>query len=61
MPIDFLKQLLFYAKCGCQPKFIWEKEGCPGKITGWFLKSETIYAKRKWDETRPDKTAPVRR
>lgn len=55
IPISQLKQLLFYTKCGCQPKFIWESEKEDGKIVGWFLKSETTYAKKKWDNNRPVK------
>jgi len=26
IPIDFIKQQLFYAKHGCQPVFIWGKK-----------------------------------
>lgn len=48
IPIDNIKQLIFYAKHGCQPRFIWEKEGTDGKITGWYLKSETNYVYKKW-------------
>lgn len=32
VPISFIKQQLFYAKCGCQPVFIWEKENQKGGI-----------------------------
>ena len=55
IPIDFIKQQLFYARCGCQPKFIWESEKQEGKIVGWYLKSETQYALDKWKETKPVK------
>ena len=48
IPIDNIKQLIFYAKHGCQPRFIWEKEGSNGKITGWDLKSETNFVYKKW-------------
>ena len=48
VPIDNIKQLIFYAKHGCQPRFIWE-------ITGWYLKSETNYVYRKWIESNPNK------
>lgn len=51
--IDSLKQAIFYAVHGCQPKFVWEKEGSPGKITFWFLKSESNYIYKKWMENRP--------
>lgn len=54
IPIDFIKQQLFYAKCGCQPVFIWEKENQKGKITCWYLKKDTLYAKREWDKTKPN-------
>lgn len=53
IPIDFIKQQLFYAKCGCQPKFIWEKENQKGKISCWYLKSDTTRAKKEWDKTKP--------
>ncbi len=52
--IDFIKQLLFYAKLGCQPKFIWESEKQGGKIVAWYLKAETQYANNKWRETKPE-------
>lgn len=55
IPIDNIKQLIFYAKHGCQPKFVWEKESEPGKITGWFLKSETNYVYKKWLNNHPQK------
>lgn len=51
--IDSLKQIIFYTSHGCQPKFVWEKEGSPGRITCWFLKSETNYVYKKWLEQRP--------
>lgn len=53
IPIDNLKQAIFYVKQGCQPRFIWEKENSPGKITFWFLKSETMYVYSKWMESFP--------
>ena len=53
VPIDFIKQQIFYAKHGCQPKFIWEKEGEPGKLTCWYLKSKTNFVYKKWIENRP--------
>lgn len=52
VPISFIKQQLFYAKHGCQPKFIWEKETEQGILTCWYLKSEVAYAKSEWDKTR---------
>ena len=55
IPIDNLKQAIFYVKQGCQPRFVWEKENSPGKITFWFLKSETAYVYQKWLDTCPRK------
>jgi len=46
--IDNLRQIIYYTANGCQPKFVYEKENCPGKITCWFLKSETAYIYSKW-------------
>ena len=51
--IDSLKQAIFYVVHGCQPKFVWEKEGSPGKIAFWFLKSESNFIYKKWMENRP--------
>ena len=53
IPIDNLKQAIFYIKHGCQPRFVWEKEKCPNKITFWFLKNETAYIYQKWLDTYP--------
>lgn len=53
--IDCLKQVIFYISHGCQPKFIWENEEKPGRITAWFLKSETNFVYRKWLNNRPNK------
>ena len=50
--VGFLKQIMFYAKNGCQPKFIYENELKPGYITAWYLKEETIQAKKAWDNTK---------
>lgn len=54
IPIDFIKQIIFYTQHGCQPKFIWENEGKKEKITAWFLKSETSFVYKKWMNTRPE-------
>ncbi|MCD8290010.1 MAG: hypothetical protein LUC91_00730 [Prevotella sp.] len=48
IPIDNLRQLIFYAKHGCQPRFVYENEKKPGRITGWYLKSETSHVYHKW-------------
>lgn len=55
IPIDNIKQLLFYTKSGVQPRFVWEKETEQGKVVGWFLKSETTYVYKKWLANRPVK------
>lgn len=46
--IDCIKQIIFYTAHGCQPKFVWEKEGSQGKLTCWFLKNETNFVYKKW-------------
>ena len=53
IPITFIKQVIFYAKLGVQPVLCWAKENDANRITYWYLKSETQFAKRKWDETKP--------
>jgi len=55
IPIDNLKQSIFYVKRGCQPRFVWEKEGEQGKVTFWFLKSETQFIYKEWINSRPRK------
>lgn len=51
--IDCIRQIIFYTTHGCQPKFIWEKETEPGKLTCWYLKNETNYVYKKWLANRP--------
>ena len=51
--IDCLRQIIFYTIHGCQPKFIWENEKSPGKLTCWYLKNETSYVYKKWLDHRP--------
>ena len=51
--IDNLKQAIFYTSHGCQPKFVFENETKPGKITFWFLKPETAFVFKKWMENAP--------
>lgn len=53
--IDRLSQALFYIKKGVQPVFTYpsELEDRQGKATFWFLKSETQWVFRKWQESRP--------
>lgn len=50
VPIDNIKQIIAYTSHGCQPKFVFENELKPGKITAWFLKSESAYVYKKWLE-----------
>ena len=52
--IDNLTQIIFYTKSGCQPKFVYENETKPGKISAWFLKSETNFVYKKWLNSKPD-------
>lgn len=53
IPIDNLPQIIFYTKFGCQPKFVYENELKPGKLTAWFLKDETNYVYKRWMESHP--------
>lgn len=55
--IDRLKQALFYIKKGVQPVFTYpsELEDRQGHATFWFLKSETQYVFKQWQENRPNK------
>ena len=53
--IDNLAQIIFYTKNGCQPKFVCENELKPGKISAWFLKSETNFIYKKWLWNKPNK------
>ena len=53
--IDNIKQIILYTSNGCQPKFVFENEVKPGKITAWFLKSETSFVYKKWMARKPDK------
>lgn len=56
IPIDFLPQILEYARSGCQPIHICESDrpNKKGKIVCYYLKSETQYLYRKWLESRPE-------
>ena len=53
--IDTLKQAIFYTKMGCQPKFIYENETKPGRVSFWFLKAETAFVYKKWMTSQPRK------
>lgn len=55
VPIDLIKQIIFYTSKGVQPVFTCEseKEGREGQLVCWFLKSETQWVYQKWKENRP--------
>lgn len=54
--IDNIKQIIFYTKHGCQPKFIFENELKPGRLTCWYLKNETNYVYNKWTNNEKGKS-----
>lgn len=53
VPISQLKQIIFYTKYGCQPKFIWESEKEEGRIVAWFHRKETQLVYERWMTNRP--------
>lgn len=55
IPIDCIGQIIFYTSKGVQPVFTREseKEDKKGKLACWFLKSETQWVYKKWQESRP--------
>lgn len=53
--IDNLKQAILYCRMGVQPKFVYENENKPGKMTFWYLKSESRYCYEKWLANKPNK------
>lgn len=53
IPISNLQQMIFYAKHGCQPKFIFENELKPGRITCWYFKNESEFVYNKWLKEHP--------
>ena len=54
IPIDCIKQIIFYTQHGCQPKFVCENEIKPGRLACWYLKSETNFVYKKWLENKPE-------
>lgn len=48
IPIDNLSQIIFYTSRGCQPKFVFENEIKPGRLTAWFHKGETVDVYQEW-------------
>ena len=55
--IDVLPQIILYVSKGCQPRFVSENQNKPGKITCWFLKSETAFVYKIWQDSNPKKTS----
>lgn len=55
VPIDFLKQVIFYTSKGIQPVFTCESEKPKrkGQLVCWFLKSETQWVYQKWKDNKP--------
>ena len=54
--IDNIRQIIHYVSNGkVQPKLIMENETKSGKLTCWFLKSETYDAYKSWQESNPKK------
>ena len=53
--IDTLSQTIFYTRHGCQPKFVCESENRAGRVTFWFLKPETSYVYKLWQDSNPKK------
>lgn len=53
--IDNLKQAILYCQMGVQPKFVYENETKPGKMTFWYLKSESLYVYKLWQNSNPKK------
>lgn len=55
VPISQIKQIIFYTKFGCQPKFIWESEKEEGRIVAWFHRKETQLVYERWMSNRPQR------
>lgn len=53
--IDNLSQIIFYTRNGCQPKYVSENQNKQGKISCWFLKSETLFVYKLWQNSNPKK------
>ena len=63
VPIDHIKQIIFYTSRGVQPVFTCEseKKGQKGRLVCWFLKSEIRWVYEKWRENRPTETGRQRK
>lgn len=55
VPITKISQVIDFVKEGCQPRFIWEKEGSVGIVTYWYLKSEFLYVRKKLEKKYPER------
>lgn len=55
IPIDTLPQIIFYTARGVQPKYVAENQVKQGRISCWFLKSETAFVYKLWQESQPTK------
>lgn len=53
--IDTLPQIIFYTARGVQPKYVTENQVKQGKISCWFLKNETSFIYKLWQESHPKK------
>ena len=53
--IDTLPQIIFYTSKGVQPKFVSENQTKQGKISCWFLKNETSFVYKLWQESNQKK------
>lgn len=53
--IDTLPQIIFYVSHGVQPKYVSENETKQGRISCWFLKQETAYVYKLWQDSYPKK------
>jgi len=53
--IDTLPQIIFYTANGVQPKYVSENQIKQGKISCWFLKNETAFVYKLWQNSNPKK------
>ena len=50
IPIDNIRQIIFYTANGCQPEFVCENELKPERITCWFHKGKSAISYSRWVE-----------
>lgn len=53
--ITNLKQIIFYCKLNIQPQWIDESIENEGRIVAYYLKSESQFAFKKWQDNRPNR------